>query len=864
MMKRPQIHEETGDMSPFQSGEWIPPTADGSRGGEWRPKQLTDKERKDRRRRLVIDNAALCAHFFALKTELYLEHVCVGIMGATAYWVRYEWQSRGSAHAHYFLWFQDAPSNRHLDDWLKEEIESLIEGRDDTDGDGDDGGEAKLTEADLTHIEQRLNERAAADPAALEIARYWQGRVQQHNDAWDDGAEQPDMDTSKPHPASQTLGDVALAAGGDVGDLDSAAYADKTSLRDGDAPQWLVDDVCFCRNMMTRHTDHVPYCLRRNQDTGQVYCRFHYPLQKRDTETAHFYVERTGSKFRWKLYLGINDCIINSVNLWQMASHRANVDFRPLFDHHSAVEYATKYATKAEKGSKAQEAIFAHAMSRASKNYDDDDPATHVYASFLMQSIGARDWSSQEVGHVLFGHKTCIASHTFDYATLSSIRTLAPKLSLKKNFEPATAANKWDLYLRRIEFLAAKQKDPRQSTMHAHFDKTAKAMVEETTADDGDHITSCSFHEFYSNYTFARSLAAARNSQGLRKIVRRKSPTITVIKPRMPTFWCQGGHPKRPEYCRNRLLLHKVFLDHSHYIEYMTGFEWDFEAAYEDFASSDEAPQIVKDDFRVLEIEEDGEEVEQEKQPTPHGSYSLYESSIYVDQTRLQVKDYDWEGDTAANFTDAEVNDAATWMTKQLKESPITPCTSRIDTSRLNTGQRFVYDVVDEHASSGAPSRPMTPQCDRDRDRDRDDSHPVQMPHRNRSSSYSGLWNRRVWKDVPYPRIIAAAWRSGTCARPNWSRRRQHRRPDVSLNDSSSVGGRLAREYHAIQEANGEICRGHARSRLPDHRRNVHGWSACTWPNRPPLAPGHWHQFSVRWQVDNTCRRPRATSASEG
>ena len=54
-------------------------------------------------------------------------------------------------------------------------------------------------------------------------------------------------------------------------------------------------------------------------------------------------------RFRWKLNLGINDRLINSVNLWQMAAHRANVDFRPLFDHHSAVEYATKYATKAEK-----------------------------------------------------------------------------------------------------------------------------------------------------------------------------------------------------------------------------------------------------------------------------------------------------------------------------------------------------------------------------------------------------------------------------------------------------------------------------------------------------------------------------------
>ena len=34
------------------------------------------------------------------------------------------------------------------------------------------------------------------------------------------------------------------------------------------------------------------------------------------------------------------------------ASQRANVDFKPLIDHLSALEYATKYATKQEKGSK--------------------------------------------------------------------------------------------------------------------------------------------------------------------------------------------------------------------------------------------------------------------------------------------------------------------------------------------------------------------------------------------------------------------------------------------------------------------------------------------------------------------------------
>ena len=30
----------------------------------------------------------------------------------------------------------------------------------------------------------------------------------------------------------------------------------------------------------------------------------------------------------------------------QLSSQRSNVDFKPIVDHYSAVEYATKYATK--------------------------------------------------------------------------------------------------------------------------------------------------------------------------------------------------------------------------------------------------------------------------------------------------------------------------------------------------------------------------------------------------------------------------------------------------------------------------------------------------------------------------------------
>ena len=361
--------ERDGEMSPFAPG-------------------ISEHEAKTRKWNLLQANPGVAAHFFALKTELYLEHICVGILSATAYWSRYEWQSRGATHAHYFLWLRNTPRVTHLETWIREELDLIRSCRD---GSGDfDGSGDSFTSDELGSVVEACNHRASTHEPTQQAAAWWAARAQHWNDAWDDAEQVPDLPKGAPHPAGLKFHDL-----GDVQEL--ANYPNATNLRPGDVPKWLSDDVCLCRNRMTRHTDHVPYCLRRNTTTGELFCRFHFPLQGHEPQgEPHFYVERKGGTFRWKLHLGINDTLINSVNLWQMAAHRANVDFRPLFDHHTAIEYATKYATKAEKRSQAMEQLFSNAIARACERFDDDAPAVHAFSSFLVQTVASRDWSSQE------------------------------------------------------------------------------------------------------------------------------------------------------------------------------------------------------------------------------------------------------------------------------------------------------------------------------------------------------------------------------------------------------------------------------------------------------------------------------------
>ena len=59
------------------------------------------------------------------------------------------------------------------------------------------------------------------------------------------------------------------------------------------------------------------------------------------------------------LYLPLNDPLRNPVNKWQVLAHRSNNDFQPLIDHFRALEYMTKYASKAEKGSKSLDMLLA-------------------------------------------------------------------------------------------------------------------------------------------------------------------------------------------------------------------------------------------------------------------------------------------------------------------------------------------------------------------------------------------------------------------------------------------------------------------------------------------------------------------------
>ena len=92
--------------------------------------------------------------------------------------------------------------------------------------------------------------------------------------------------------------------------------------------------------------------------------------------------------------------------------------------------YATKYATKQEKGSKAFEKLVALAINGGGRAEPEvaNRPAKGAFASYLVQQAGGRDWSAQEVAHVAMGIPTVIGSHKFVEVSVSNQSKLQDEL----------------------------------------------------------------------------------------------------------------------------------------------------------------------------------------------------------------------------------------------------------------------------------------------------------------------------------------------------------------------------------------------------------------------------------------------------
>jgi ATP-dependent DNA helicase PIF1 len=74
------------------------------------------------------------------------------------------------------------------------------------------------------------------------------------------------------------------------------------------------------------------------------------------------------------------------------------VDLKPIITTHAALQYVSKYASKAEPRSLA----YSEVLDKALRNNRPNDPGIKAFQKLLIHTVRERDFSAQETCHIIF------------------------------------------------------------------------------------------------------------------------------------------------------------------------------------------------------------------------------------------------------------------------------------------------------------------------------------------------------------------------------------------------------------------------------------------------------------------------------
>ena len=308
----------------------------------------------------VINNPHITDWYFTSKLSDWVQHWLYKTLDAEWHWYRFEYQARGSTHAHGCAKLKNDPDicglvKKAAAAWLLENSNDMPIG-DDQD------------------IQQILEEGKAAEKTALEYADWLVTTV---NESMPD----PTWRKPVPHPCAFNV----------------------TSVND-------VDDEDYHNivNTVQRHTKcSTAYCLKKRSPQQQLQCRFNFPHPEQLLSTIQFEQLENGD-VRAVLKTKRNDPRINSHNRLLIQHWRANVDIQIIIDAEMCARYMAKYASKGEPRSQPVSSVFKSCVDRLNST-------SHAHTA--LRSAMIRDFSAQETAHQLFSLP--LFSCSFNFVALS-------------------------------------------------------------------------------------------------------------------------------------------------------------------------------------------------------------------------------------------------------------------------------------------------------------------------------------------------------------------------------------------------------------------------------------------------------------
>ena len=541
--------------------------------------------------------------------------------GLTDWWCRFEWQGRGSSHSHGLYWFGATP------------------------------------EVDL------------GCPLSRErFARTWGYYLSAMNPNREQGADQGD-------PLSVVASDTPVTW------------------------EWLNRVVNRCQ----RHKCNSNYCMRVSKKKKKEWdalvksareaaaaagepeparppepqpeCRFFFPKAERAGPDLVKLPERKAWTFEPKR----NDTLMNPFNPLVSLCWLANTDFSPCCDPLAVSNYAAKYCSKAE----TQSATYAELARRILPHVSDRNPMLSFVSKILNKLIGERDYSAQEVCHVLLGLPL-----QEDSRVVVMVDCRPP-----------------DQQRRRLEFSAGDVEE-KQSSYEAYLNRAAQ-------------------YEDVPYVDMVMDWNTLKKEEW--KLFPPEERRIPLYFPR---YKAKRSDPKYPDYCRMKLTLNRPHRTEAQLLEIDGRVFENAVAAFEYYCNTPE--------YHIRRVDGYGEPDDEEAEPEPDqflaGNVAEEELNLedWQELARMVPEmgpteelanllgrrdidvSYDWRGHVG-QFSHPDFASGSYWAELRSKD----PGTYNVEymppeaADTLNPEQRLVYDTVMAHyADVRRPKAPLRLQVD--------------------------------------------------------------------------------------------------------------------------------------------------------
>lgn len=167
------------------------------------------------------------------------------------------------------------------------------------------------------------------------------------------------------------------------------------SLRHTDVCNTSDQFAALLNRLQAHSACRIAYCLRFHKGTDTCYCRFWFPRPLSDAPAVTDTINHKSLMFA----PARNQSTLNQCSPVIIMGWLANTDIQPATTLHAVLTYIGKYVSKPEKSS----VSYTELQSQVLPYVNDRAPLLSFVSKMLNKLIGERDWSAQEVSHILLG-----------------------------------------------------------------------------------------------------------------------------------------------------------------------------------------------------------------------------------------------------------------------------------------------------------------------------------------------------------------------------------------------------------------------------------------------------------------------------